>query len=350
LTRICAQAPTRFVRRVHVSAIAVLSEVERLHYVVETQRMINVISLDAESVMKAVVERARAATGADGALVELIDGDEFVTRAPRGITDAPRGARAPVEGLSGLCVSQGVALQSRDCETDPRVDTQACLAAGLRSMIVAPLTYRGQTVGVLKVFSSRHGHFDRADMDVVELMANCIASSISDSPPFEFDARSVLYDPLTGLASRALLLDRLTQVVYEARRYGRSFGIFFLDLNGFTAINQSLGREAGNIVLRTVSRGLSATVRTGDTLARLGGDQFVIVCANADRTVEDRIRRRIDSVIAKAREELAFDGFELSPSIGVLWSTGGEANADNLLSAAMASMYRAKHRHTDLAS
>ena len=84
-----------------MSAIAVLSEVERLHYVVETQRMINVISLDAESVMKAVVERARAATGADGALVELIDGDEFVTRAPRGITDAPRGARAPVEGLSG---------------------------------------------------------------------------------------------------------------------------------------------------------------------------------------------------------------------------------------------------------
>ena len=332
-----------------VSAIAVLSEVDRLHYVVETQRMINVISLDSESVMKAVVERARAATGADGALVELIDGDELVTRAPKGITDAPRGTRVPKEGLSGQCVGQGVALLCRDCETDPRVDTQACLAAGLRSMVVAPLTYRGQTLGVLKVLSSRHGHFDRGDMDVVELMANCIASSISDTATFEFDARSVLYDPLTGLASRALLIDRLTQVVYEARRYRRSFGLFFIDLNGFTAINEAFGREAGNIVLRTVSRGLSATVRTGDTLARLGGDQFVIVCGNADRSVEDRIRRRIDAVFAKAREELEFDGFELSATIGVQWSTGDEASADNLLSAAMASMYRAKHQPAYLA-
>jgi diguanylate cyclase (GGDEF)-like protein len=158
----------------------------------------------------------------------------------------------------------------------------------------------------------------------------------------------VLYDQLTGLASRALLMDRLTQVVYEARRYGRSFGLFFIDLDGFAAMTESFGREAADGVLRAVASGLSATVRTGDTLARLGGDQFVIVCGNADRSVEERIRTRIDTVFDKVRGELQLEGFELTASIGVLWSTGDEASAENLLTAAMASMYRTKRQHSHL--
>ena len=332
-----------------MAAIAFLSDVDRLHYVVETQRMINAISLDFESVMKAVVERARSATGADGALVELIDGDTLVSRTPSGITETPNGTRVPMGGLSGVCVSQGIAVLCRDCETDPRVDTEACRAAGLRSMIVAPLTYRGETVGVLKVLSSRHGHFDRADMDVVELMGNHIASTISESATLELDVRSVLYDPLTGLASRALLTDRLTQVVHDARRHGRSFGTFFIDIDGFAAINQSLGRDAGNAVLRTVSRGLSATVRTGDTLARLGGGQFVIVCVNAERAVEDRIRTRLDAVFANANEELELEGFEITASMGVVWSRGEDVSPESLLGAAMASMYRSTRVQIDLA-
>jgi diguanylate cyclase (GGDEF)-like protein len=208
--------------------------------------------------------------------------------------------------------------------------------------------YRGRAVGVLKVLSSQPGQFDNADMDVIELMANGIASSVSNSCTMPLDARNVLYDQLTGLASRALLNDRLTQVVYDARRYGRSFGLFFIDLDGFSAMTDSFGREAADEVLRAVSRGLSATVRTGDTLARLGGDQFVIVCGNADRSVEDRIRARIDTVFDKVRAELQLEGFELTASIGVLWSTGDEPSAESLLTAAMASMYRTKRQHAQL--
>jgi diguanylate cyclase (GGDEF)-like protein len=91
---------------------------------------------------------------------------------------------------------------------------------------------------------------------------------------------------------------------------------------------------------------LSATVRTGDTLARLGGDQFVIVCGNADRSVEDRIRTRIDAVFDRVRGELQLEGFELTASIGVLWSNGDEASAEDLLTAAMASMYRSKRQRS----
>ena len=332
-----------------VTAIAFLSEVDRLHYVVETQRLVNLATLSPDHVIPAVVERARTATGADGGSVELMDGHDLVTRAASGIVDAPGGTRVPADAsLSGLSVRQGVALICRDTETDQRVDRNACRAAGVRSMIVAPLIHGSHAVGVLKVLSGQPGFFDDADMDVVELMANGLASSVSSPGVSPLDARHVLYDQLTGLASRALLMDRLTQIVYEARRYGRSFGLFFIDLDGFTAMTEALGRDSADLVLRAVSSGLSATVRTGDTLARLGGDQFVIVCGNADRSVEDRIRARIDTVFDKVRGELQLEGFELTASIGVLWSTGDEASAENLLTAAMASMYRGKREHPQL--
>jgi diguanylate cyclase (GGDEF)-like protein len=330
-----------------VTAIAFLSEVDRLHYVVETQRMVNLATLSPDHVISAVVERARTATGADGGSVELMDARDLVTRAASGIVDAGQESRVPMEkSLSGLSVRHGVALICRDTETDQRVDRDACRAAGVRSMLVAPLIYGGRAVGVLKVFSAEPEHFDDTDLDIVELMANGLASSVSSSCSSPLDARHVLYDQLTGLASRALLMDRLTQIVYEARRYGRSFGLFFIDLDGFAAMTESLGRETADDVLRAVSRGLTATVRTGDTLARLGGDQFVIVCGNADRSVEERIRARIDTVFDKVRGELQLEGFELTASIGVLWSTGDEASAENLLTAAMASMYRTKRQHS----
>jgi diguanylate cyclase (GGDEF)-like protein len=334
---------------IDVTAIAFLSEVDRLHYVVETQRLVNLATLSPDNVIAVVVGRTRTATGADGGSVELMDGHDLVTRATSGIVDAPKGARVRMEhSLSGHCMRQGVALICRDTETDGRVDRDACRAAGVRSMVVAPLTYRGRAVGVLKVHSGQPGQFDDADLDVVELMANGLASSFSSSCSSSLDARNVLYDQLTGLASRALLMDRLTQVVYEARRYGRSFGLFFIDLDGFAAMTESFGRETADGVLRAVASGLSATVRTGDTLARLGGDQFVIVCGNADRSVEERIRTRIDTVFDKVRGELQLEGFELTASIGVLWSTGDEASAENLLTAAMASMYRTKRQHSHL--
>jgi diguanylate cyclase (GGDEF)-like protein len=328
-----------------VTVIAFVSEVDRLHYVVETHRLVNSATLSPDNVLPAVVERARTATGADGGSVELMHGHDLVTRAASGIVDAPKGARVSVEhSLSGLSLRQGIPLICRDTETDARVDRDACRAARVRSMVVAPLTCGGHAVGVLKVLSSQPEHFDDADLDIVELMANGLASWVCSARSSTLDARNVLYDQLTGLASRALLNDRLTQLVYDARRYGRSFGLFFIDLDGFTAMTDSFGRDAADEVLLAVSRGLSATVRTGDTLARLGGDQFVIVCGNADRSVEDRIRARIDTVFDKVRGELQLEGFELTASIGVLWSTGEEPSAESLLTAAMASMYRTKRQ------
>jgi len=334
-----------------MAAVAFLSEVvDRLHFLVETQRLVNSAITDTDGVLATVAERARIATNADGVDVELVDGDELVTRACDGILGSPIGKRIPIQDtISGLCLRLGTPQQCRDVESDRRFAADERRDIGLRSVMVAPFVCAGKRVGVLKALSRKRDYFDGTDMDVLELMAGSIASSLSSSEGSDLEAHHALYDGLTGLANRTLLMDRLTQVIYDARRYGRPFGLFFIDLDGFRAINHTFGRDLGNTVLQAVSCGLSATVRTGDTLARLSGDEFIIVCQNADRTVEDRIRTRIDAVFGKVRDELKLEGFELTASIGAIWSAGEEASAESLITAATSAMYRARRERDTFA-
>jgi diguanylate cyclase (GGDEF)-like protein len=323
------------------------SEVDRLHFVIETQRLINATTLDTEGVMQVVTDRAQAATNADGGVVELAEGDEMVYRAVSGNAAGSLGVRLSMaDSLSGLCVRQGVPLLCEDAETDPRVDREACRRVGVRSMIVVPLIHRGSAVGVLKVMSSRTGHFGGSDKEILELMAGFIAASLSNSFTFELEAHRALHDPLTGLPNRTLLLDRLEHQVSETRRYGGTFGLFFMDLDGFKEVNDRLGHDVGDAVLRAVARELLPTLRDSDTLARLGGDEFVLLCDHGVPLSEEHIRKRIDLAVSAVVEELKLDRSRFGASVGVVWSTGGSTTPAELLKEADAAMYREKQsRH-----
>jgi diguanylate cyclase (GGDEF)-like protein/PAS domain S-box-containing protein len=95
---------------------------------------------------------------------------------------------------------------------------------------------------------------------------------------------SALHDPLTGLANRALLADRAKQEMLRARRSGKRLGVAFIDLDGFKPINDTLGHEIGDKVLRDVAKRLAGTLRAHDTLARHGGDEFIVLLPD----IEDR--------------------------------------------------------------
>jgi diguanylate cyclase (GGDEF)-like protein len=321
------------------------TQLDLLHYVIETQRLVNAVpAAAAERALGVVLERVQTVTNADGAAVEVAEGAVMVHRAVSGLRTEPEGSRTSGEGsLSGLCLRIGMPLLCRDTDTDPRVDADACRQAGIRAIATAPIVRGGETLGVLRVMSSEAEHFDDADVDVLELMANLVAAGLPNASKLERQAERVLRDPLTGLPNRFIFMDRLAHHGYEARRYGRPYGLFLIGLDRFALINESLGQEWGDAVLRSVAQGLHNTVRGGDTLARLDGDQFVVLCGNAERNiVEERLQGRIEGVVADVNKELCLDGYTLTASVGVAWSTGTDTSAEELLTDARTSLIRAK--------
>src|SRR5690606_34585848 len=94
------------------------------------------------------------------------------------------------------------------------------------------------------------------------------------------------HDSLTGLPNRAMFTGLLQHVIEHARRQGRPFALLFIDLDHFKSVNDSLGHEAGDELLRTVSRRLSEGLRTSDIVARLGGDEFVMLLRDFGEAAE----------------------------------------------------------------
>ncbi len=150
------------------------------------------------------------------------------------------------------------------------------------------------------------------------------------------------YDALTGLPNRSLLGDRLEQAIHAARRHRTGLAVAFVDLDHFKLVNDNLGHRQGDALLREVSRRLSLALREGDTAARQGGDEFVILLPDLVGEQDGyAVLRRVQELLAEAIE---IDGrsFFVTCSIGVsLFPRDGD-DAETLLRNADMAMYRAK--------
>jgi diguanylate cyclase (GGDEF)-like protein len=151
-----------------------------------------------------------------------------------------------------------------------------------------------------------------------------------------------LHDELTGLPNRNLFRDRLAMALARITRTRSPIAVFFLDLDDFKAINDSLGHEAGDCVLVEVANRLRRCVRPSDSVARFGGDEFTLVCENIASEEEARqVARRLASAL-EAPLQLAERDVRLSASIGVTLVADPAAAPEALLREADAAMYRAK--------
>ena len=155
--------------------------------------------------------------------------------------------------------------------------------------------------------------------------------------------RMAHHDMLTGLANRALLADRLHQAMIHAQRRQRLLAVAYLDLDGFKAVNDTLGHAVGDQLLVDVARRMKAALRENDTLARLGGDEFVSVLQDLPDT--DCSVDMIDRLLAAARQPVTIGDHvvQVSGSIGVTFFPQSEnVDADQLLRQADQAMYQAK--------
>lgn len=159
----------------------------------------------------------------------------------------------------------------------------------------------------------------------------------------ELLAHQALHDPLTGLPNRTLILDRAEQMLSRARREIGSVAAFFVDLDNFKDINDTLGHEAGDLILQAVANRFATALRESDTVGRLGGDEFVVLTEGVSlASGPELLAERLQDIL---REPLRISGHESSPfvlsaSIGI--ASGNRASAQELLRDADIALYKAK--------
>lgn len=322
----------------------------QLMEIISIQTEIAKLGLDLPNVMQLVTDRTLALIGADGAAIELAEGDEMVYRATAGSAQSQIGLRIKRDNsLSGLAVKEGETLLSVDCETDPRVDIDACRKVGLRSMIVMPLHHNGATVGVLKAMSAQPGKFADQDVTLLNLLSEVVGASMFFATKYNTDDLfyQATHDSLTGLANRALFMDRLRTLTSRHAREQKAAGILMIDLNGLKQVNDTFGHRAGDAMIKEAANRLKQVARQSDTVARLGGDEFGAILSPVE--IENGIQAAIDRIRAETASPFQFENrtFQLSASIGAAHFPDESVEIEHLIELADQRMYEVKRRHHD---
>jgi diguanylate cyclase (GGDEF)-like protein/PAS domain S-box-containing protein len=197
--------------------------------------------------------------------------------------------------------------------------------------------------GVLVIQSMRPRRFAGGDIDFLQSLANVLADALERQAVEDAIRERAVHDPLTGLPNRVLFVDRLEHALARLGRQESLAAILFLDLDHFKLVNDSLGHHIGDELLAAASPRLKHALRTSDTVARFGGDEFGILLEDiaSERDAIDTAER----IAATFARPFVLSGSEhfVTTSIGIALATGGE-RADELIRDADAAMYRAKER------
>ncbi|MDP9084355.1 MAG: EAL domain-containing protein [Pseudomonadota bacterium] len=192
---------------------------------------------------------------------------------------------------------------------------------------------------------SRKWQHERALQAHVESLEQVIAARTEKLEAANLQLRHLAtHDALTGLPNRVLLDDRLAQAIAHADRDSQPFAVLMVDLDRFKLINDSFGHRLGDTVLNEVARRLHRVIRSIDTVARVGGDEFVLVVSpSAARVDAEEIGKRANEAL---RTPIQLGGVDLhvSSSIGIAFYPGDGSSAESLLAHADAAMYCAKER------
>jgi diguanylate cyclase (GGDEF)-like protein len=246
-------------------------------------------------------------------------------------------------GLAGRVLAERAAVwvsEPEELTALPRGD--AIDAARLHTALCFPLFTGPDVVGALEFFADRKLEPEDGLLALMMQIGTHLGRVIERQRAADTLRQQATHDALTGLPNRALILDRLKRSLARQRRGEGWFTVvLFIDLDGFKAVNDTMGHAVGDRVLRQVATRLSTIIRPQDTLGRLGGDEFVIVCeALSEEHPVVAIAERLGAAV---REPFELDGerFLLTASVGIALADGSE-EPGSLIEQADAAMYRSK--------
>ena len=211
-----------------------------------------------------------------------------------------------------------------------------------QASIIVPLEVRGKVTGVLSIDRMNGRLFEESELEPVRLFANLAAIAIDNASSYEEMQRQAISDGLTGIFNYRHFHETLKREVGRAGRYGETFCLLMMDLDHFKLVNDTIGHQAGDEVLRSVAGVLRDCSRESDFLARYGGEEFTMILP---RTLLDEAETLAERIRA-AVEALTVDGAELhvTMSIGVAAFPESALDSDGVLGAADAALLRAKTR------
>lgn len=287
------------------------------------------------------------AFGFEYAYVTRFAGDElFIEHAVGNDTQIRQGMIFPMdEAFCRHLAGDKTTLFIEDIESELWKRDRAKETMPWRSYYAIRLVVGKKIYGAL-VFAGRaprpEGIFD-ADRDLIGLIALFLASALERMAHEERIEQLAFTDMLTGLPNRVLFDDRAHQALSTARRYGRGFAVMYLDLDHFKLVNDTGGHGLGDEVLRIVAERLRAALRESDTVARFGGDEFVVLQPVVDGPSDAADMAR--KIVTAMADPIVLDGVErhVTMSVGIALFPQDAQSIEDLMNAADRALYRAKN-------
>ena len=274
---------------------------ERLLAIIELQNAIAAAGMNADEVMDIVVERAASLTSASSAAIAISEGDELVVRAASRSTGAPQPARLSRSGGAGLCLAERRPIPIDDAAGDPRADAETRARTGAGSLLYVPLLYGESAVGVIELAMPRPGAPSDDNVETLRLLAQIIAIALHRAYTYPRPRQDVLHDALTGLGNRRAYDERIEAELARNQRYGHSFSLARLELDGLEDAGDRFGQAAADEALRVLAVILKRDTRAIDACFRTAADEFAIVMPGTSLEGAGILVERCRAHLAEAR-------------------------------------------------
>lgn len=298
-----------------------------------------------EDLVRLIVDRATDLTRCHGSTLALAEpGQGFIFRALRKVTiDLRDTVGEPLVGIGLAAAEARELVVASDYPSHPHSTVR--LRALIASAMSAPLIARGDLVGVLTVYSKTPRGFQGATQQLFRLYAAQAAVAIANARLLAESRRLASHDSLTGVLNRRSLVERLEVQVAEARRHGDAFCVLMCDLDGLKQVNDTAGHLVGDDVLRRVAQGILHAARTEDSVARFGGDEFVLLLPRTSSAQGQEFVARLGSELREVTYLWGGRDRALPRlSVGIAAFPEDGLTADALIAAADARMYLDKSR------
>ncbi|WP_424191544.1 EAL domain-containing protein [Ampullimonas aquatilis] len=247
------------------------------------------------------------------------------------------------EGLTTRVYQQDRPMIIDDITRHERIKPESFLLSHhIHSAITTIVRGRFDRYGVLAAFSTEYNAFTDQDLNFLQSIANILSAAIERTHGEDQLSYLAHFDTLTRLPNRSLMQDRLAQAIAQAHRNGDKLAIMYIDLDRFKVVNDSLGHQVGDELLKTVANRIRSCTREGDTVSRQGGDEYTVLLPNVTQleavaTVAQKILRELSSPFEVQGQEVY-----ISASIGITIYPDDAQQINELMRRADAAMYRAK--------